>query len=126
MKIGLPSTGTRGLDDMIGEHFGRVPYYAIVDSETMETKVIENTSNHMGGTLAPPELLKEKGVEVMICRGLGRKAVAMFNDMDICVYVEANGTIRECIDAFKKEELSVATEQNACSQHAFGDHHHHH
>lgn len=119
----------RGLDDLIGEHFGRVPTYTIVDLETKEVNVIPNTSEHMGGQGYPPEIMKKEGVNIMICQGLGRRAIMMFIQMEIDVYIGATGTVQDAIDAYKQGRLLKASEDNACGQHAFRDehqHNHHH
>ena len=126
MKIGIPSMGQKGLDEMVGEHFGRVPTYTIVDLENDDVKVIENTSNHMGGEGYPPELLKREGVCTMVCRGLGRRAISLFQEMGIEVYIGAYGSVRETVEAFKQGKLQLATMGDGCQQHTFGDHHHHH
>lgn len=125
MKIGVPTMGDKGLDESIGEHFGRVPTYTIVDLDTNEVTVIPNTSHHMGGQGQPPEILQSKGIQVMICRGLGMQAITMFQDFGIDVYVGATGTVREAVDAFKLEQLQKAEIGNACKQHAFRDQRHH-
>ncbi|MFO7677002.1 MAG: NifB/NifX family molybdenum-iron cluster-binding protein, partial [Thermoplasmatota archaeon] len=49
MKICVPTMGNKGLEENIGEHFGRVPTYTIVDVENNKVKVVQNTSEHMGG-----------------------------------------------------------------------------
>lgn len=125
--------GKKGLDELVGEHFGRVPTYTIVDSETNDFKIIENTSSHMGGTGYPPELIKKAGGEIMLCGGLGRRAISMFEQMGIMVYVGAHGTVKEVLQLYKEGSLQPATDETACRQHAFrgeghgeGDHHHQH
>ena len=68
MKICIPTIGENGLDNAVGEHFGRVPTYTIVDIDTNVVKVIPNTSEHMGGEGQPPEIMAREGVNVMVCR----------------------------------------------------------
>jgi len=125
MKICIPTMGENGLDNVVGEHFGRVPTYTIVDLDTNEVKVIPNTSEHMGGQGYPPEIMAKEGVNVMVCRGLGRRAISMFEQMGIEVYIGASGTVRDTIAAFKQETLQKASEGDACAQHAFRDRHNH-
>jgi len=125
MRICIPTMGENGLDNPIGEHFGRVPTYTVVDLETNDVKVIPNTSEHAGGTGYPPEIMKKEGVNVMVCRGLGRRAITMFEQMGIEVYIGASGTVKDAVDAFKQGTLQKASEGDACTQHAFGDRHHH-
>ena len=31
MKVSIPTNGKKGLEDTVGEHFGKVPTYTIVD-----------------------------------------------------------------------------------------------
>ena len=125
MKICIPTIGENGLDNTIGEHFGRVPTYTIVDLDTNEVKVIPNTSEHMGGQGYPPEIMAREGVNAMVCRGLGRRAIMMFEELGIDVYIGASGTVKDAIEAFKQDSLQKANINNACGQHAFRDENHH-
>jgi predicted Fe-Mo cluster-binding NifX family protein len=125
MRVCIPTIGENGLDDSVGEHFGRVPTYTIVDLETDKVKVIPNTSHHMGGQGYPPELLIKEGVTVMVCRGLGRRAINMFEEFGINVYIGASGTVRDALMAFKRGRLQKAGAGDGCESHAFHDRHHH-
>jgi predicted Fe-Mo cluster-binding NifX family protein len=125
MKICIPTNGNNGLDEYIGEHFGRVQTYTIIDLETSEIKVVPNTSHHMGGQGYPPELMKKEGVNILVCRGLGRRAIGMFEEFGIDVYIGATGKVKDAIDAFKQGELRKAGIDDACGRHAFRDLHHH-
>jgi predicted Fe-Mo cluster-binding NifX family protein len=116
--------GQRGLDDSVGEHFGRVPTYTMVNLETNNVKVIPNTSHHMGGEGNPPEIMAKENIDVMICQGLGRRAISMFESLGIEVYIGASGTVKDAIEKFQKGKLQKATLDNACGKHAFRDHHH--
>ena len=119
MKVCIPSLGNRGLDEDIGEHFGRVPTYTLVDTETNEIKIIDNVSEHMGGQGYPPEIIAKTGAEVLVCSGLGRRAVMMFEELGIMVYVGAQGKVKDAIQLWKDNRLEPATDENACSQHAY-------
>jgi predicted Fe-Mo cluster-binding NifX family protein len=125
MMIGIPTMGSRGMREIVGEHFGRTPTYTLFDPETNELKVIENTSEHMGGVGHPPELLADHGVNVMICQGLGRRAIAMFSEKGICVLIGAGGTVSDAIQMWRNNELTEASEAHACGKHAFRSEHHH-
>ena len=102
MKVCIPTMGNRGLDEQVGEHFGRVPTYTIVDTETKEVNIIDNTSEHTGGSGYPPDIIAKTGTDAMLCSGLGRRAVAMFEDLGIMVYVGANGTVRDALLMWKE------------------------
>jgi predicted Fe-Mo cluster-binding NifX family protein len=125
MKICVPTMGNGGLDDWVGEHFGRVPTYTVVDLDTNEVKIIQNTSHHMGGHGDPPEIMAREGVNVMICQGLGRRAINMFESLGITVYIGASGMVRDAVDMFKQGDLQKASESDGCGKHTFRDRHHH-
>jgi len=125
MKICIPTVGDKGLDDNVGEHFGRVSTYTIINLDTDEVKVVPNISHHMGGQGNPPEIMAREGVNVMICKGLGRRAITMFEELGIDVYIGASGNVKDAVEAFKQGTLQKASEGDACGQHAFRDQHHH-
>jgi len=117
MRIALPTNGDRGMDEEISPHFGRAVTYTIYDTETKEVEVVDNTSSHMGGTGVPPDLLHEKGVEILICGGIGRKAIDLFGSRGIKVYCGAIDTVKDTIELFEAGILEEASMNNACSGH---------
>lgn len=129
MKISIPSIGKGGLEDAVCQHFGTAPVYTVFDTETGEVLVLANTSEHTGGVGHPPEIISAAGVQVMLCGGLGRKAVTMFNDLGIDVFVGAKGCVKDAIESWESGKLQAATSDTACSGHGHGhghDHHHEH
>ncbi len=119
MKVCIPTLGDKGLDEQIGQHFGRVPTYTIVDTETNEVKVIPNSSHHMGGSGYPPELMANAGVDVMVCSNLGHRAIGLFEGYGIRVYIGAHGTVRDAVDSWSGGMLQEATNESACREHRF-------
>ncbi len=117
MKVCVPTIGQSGMDDVVSPHFGRCLYYTLVDTETNEVSVFPNTSEHMGGIGLPPELIAKKGVHVMLCSGLGPRAIQMFEQFGIEVFVGASGTVKDAINAWKSGKLQLATDENACKEH---------
>jgi predicted Fe-Mo cluster-binding NifX family protein len=75
----------------------------------------------MGGRGYPPEIIAQTGAEVMLCGGLGRRAIAMFEELGIMVYVGASGTIKNAIQMYENGKLQAATDENACAGHGHGD-----
>ncbi len=117
MKISIPVMDCSGLSSTVGQHFGKVPAYAIMDTDSGELTFLENTSEHRGGVGLPPELMAKAGVNIMLCGGLGSKAVDMFTSLGIQVYVGAAGTVGETLEAYKAGKLCRADHQNACQEH---------
>lgn len=119
MRVCIPTMGDKGLDEQIGEHFGRVPAFTIVDLKTGKVEVIPNTSHHMGGSGYPPELMQKRGVDIMLCSNLGRRAIGMFEEFGIEVHIGAYGTVKDAIRMWENNMLQMATDKNACKQHAY-------
>ena len=117
MKIAIPTMDDKGLDGMVSPHFGSAPAFAIYDTETEEIFVLPNTSQHMGGVGLPPDLLHANDVSVLICGGLGVRALQMFNQLGIKVYNGAVETVSETLALWKDNKLSEATFDQACPGH---------
>ena len=113
MKLCIP-TNSGGLDDTVNDHFGRAPTYTVIDTETNEVLVVKNRSEHMGGLGKPPEHIMKTGAGVLICSGLGGRAIDMFAQFDIEIFVGATGTVRNAIDMWKEGKLTCASHDVAC------------
>jgi predicted Fe-Mo cluster-binding NifX family protein len=117
MKISVPSMGNKGLEEEISPHFGRAPIFTIYDTETEKVEILQNTSQHMGGSGLPPELMHAHGIDIMLCSGLGPRAVQMFEQLGIMVYVGAKGSVSDTIEAWKRGVLQEATDETVCKEH---------
>ena len=132
MRLCIPSETTGGLEDQVGYHFGRVINYTIFDDTSNQVEIIENTSSHRGGTKLPAELLRDHNVDVMICGGIGRRAIQLFEQYGVEIYIGAQGIVKDVIEQFKQNKLQMATNKDACQQHKYRkddhnhDHEHHH
>ncbi len=117
MKICVPTSGQGGYDDLVSEHFGRAPTFTVVDTDSNNVNVIDNQSEHMGGSGKPPEQIAKTGAQVLLCSGLGPRAIDMLTSFGIEVYVGAQGTARQAVDEWRAGRLQKASETNACKDH---------
>jgi len=117
MKIAIPVLNDQGVESKTADHFGRSPYFTIINTETNQVKTIPNNSEHTGGTGKPPELLKKQDVDTIVCSNLGPKAIQLCEKKDIEVYVGAKENVKKTIEAWKQNKLNQATNQNACENH---------
>lgn len=122
MRVCVPTAGAGGLDDRVGEHFGRSPTYTIYATEAEAVEILQNTSEHMGGTGHAAELVAKAGVDVVVCSGLGRRALALLWENGIQVYIGASGTVREALQAWQEGRLSLAQGADACEHQGCHDH----
>ena len=75
---------------------------------------IDNTSEHMGGKHLPPELLKINGVDVLVCRGLGSRALDMCREFEIEVYVCQAEKVKDAFDLWKNSNIKKAGSDDVC------------
>lgn len=113
MKCAIPVDTNQGENSIVGQHFGKVPYYAIWDSETEKLEIIENMSNHRGGVGLPMEFLA-KICNVVICKGIGAKAVSLGNQFGLQIFMGATGRVKDTISLFKEGKLYEATKDDGC------------
>lgn len=117
MNIVVPTNDKKGLDANIAEHFGRCNTYTFINSEGRIIKIIDNTSEHMGGTGLPPELMKKNGADVLLCRELGPRALDLCKKIKIMVYVGDANTVKEIFNKWKNGKLKEASSEDICKEH---------
>jgi len=110
LRIGVAAESNKGLDAEVSMHFGRCPYYAIVEADRGEIKqpveIIANpyASSH-GQPGQVPSFLKEQGIDVIIAGGMGPRAMGFFNQYGIKAITEGEGRVKEVVKGFLKGEL---------------------
>ena len=114
MKIVIPTDNKTGLDDKIAEHFGRCQTYTFLNEKGEILEIIENTSEHNGGQGLPPELMKKHGADILLCKGLGSRALDLCKEFDIDVFVYQAETVKNIFDLWKNNKLKPAGIDDAC------------
>jgi len=106
MKICV-SAVSDSLDAEVDPRFGRCPYFAIVDTETMAFESIPNTaSSSMGGAgIQAAQLVADRGAKVLITGNIGPNAFQALSAANIKVITGAFGSVREAIEKYKSGEL---------------------
>jgi len=117
MSIAIPTEGERGLEESVAYHFGRCETYTILDEKGKLIEVIDNESEHMGGEGLPPELLRRHGVRILLCHGLGPRAIGMCEQAGIEVYIGEGERVKEMFGLWKTGKLKKATMDDVCEEH---------
>lgn len=115
MKIAVPVETNEGLKSIVAGHFGHAPYYAFVEGKTRHCVIVPNASSHNGGDKLPPEWLFDEGVNVLICNGLGARAIGLCTQLGIEVYITEEQTVGESLGAFEAGTLTRAGSEDACA-----------
>jgi len=113
-RVVVPTIDDSGLDSQLSEHFGRTPYFTVIDldekSEVSNLKVVPNVGEHAGGSGYAHDLVLELKPNAIIVYGMGPRGLIGFQNARIAV-LKANGnTVKEVISAYKEDVLEELTE----------------
>jgi predicted Fe-Mo cluster-binding NifX family protein len=87
-------------NNQVSAHFGRCRNYTIfeVNGKEITEKTIIDSPPHQPGML--PGFLHQKGVDYVICGGMGPRAQNLFRGMNIEPVIGVTGTVDDAIQAF--------------------------
>ncbi|MFB6070079.1 MAG: NifB/NifX family molybdenum-iron cluster-binding protein [Halanaeroarchaeum sp.] len=105
MRVCFPTADDDGRDATLVEHFGRAPYYTIVDTKTDAVEPIRNESKHRGGEQPPPAFLADHGVDAVVAGHIGRRGVRLFETHDVDVYRGGEGTVSDLLERWRAGDL---------------------
>ncbi len=114
MKVAISSSG-KTLESDLDPRFGRAQYFLIVDTDTSELEVKENTQNlnlPQGAGIQAGKTVAECGVKAVITGNCGPKAFQVLQAAGIKVVTGIKGTVKEAIEKFKQDNLDFAEAPN--------------
>jgi predicted Fe-Mo cluster-binding NifX family protein len=112
MKVAVSSTGN-ALSSAVDPRFGRCANFIIVDLESMDFEVLENSQNlnlPQGAGIQAGQTIANSQAEVLITGNCGPKAFMVLEQAGIKVITGAGGTVEEVIERYKKGEFQGATQ----------------
>jgi predicted Fe-Mo cluster-binding NifX family protein len=124
VRIAISADNKNGLDSVVSPHFGRCPYYIIVDVEDKEIKDVQAVDNPYYGQHAPgevPGFINSQGVNVMLTGGMGRRAIAFFEQYGVEAVSGASGTVRHALELYLGGELRGVAPCRESREHAHGE-----
>jgi len=117
MRIVIPTNNKKGLEDTVAEHFGRCLTYTFLNEKGEVVEIVDNTSEHMGGAGLPPELMKRHGADILLCKDLGPRALALCSQLGIDVYVNQAETVKEIFEMWENNKIKKANIGDVCEEH---------
>lgn len=122
VRVAVSTDTDQGLDSAISLHFGRCPYFTLVDvdgQQVMSVQAVANPyyPNHEPGQV--PAFIHSQGANVMLAGGMGGRAVAMFEQLGVQPVTGAWGTVRQALEQYLGGELQGAA---PCSESAAHGH----
>jgi predicted Fe-Mo cluster-binding NifX family protein len=127
MRIAVSVDENKGLASVVSHHFGRCPYYLLADVEQREIRDVTAVANpffaqHQPGQV--PGFISSQGVQVMITGGMGRRAIAFFEQYNIVPVTGAFGTAQQVLEQYLNGGLQGAQPCRESVEHAHHGHHH--
>ena len=124
-RIMIPVEDEKGLEAQVAHHFGRAPYFAMVEldenQKTPKVKTEPNKSEHMGGPARHShESFLALKPDIVVAFGMGPGALHTFQDVGVTVLQATSETVKGNIESFKEGKLG---ELSGGCEHA---HHHEH
>ena len=121
-RIVMPVENQAGLEAPIAQHFGKAPYFAVVDLDENNTvlniKTEMNRSEHVGGIGLPHENLLVLNPDVFVVYGMGPGCLRSLQSTGMTVLKAVGNTVNDIVTAFKAGRLNVL--EGGC------EHSHHH
>jgi predicted Fe-Mo cluster-binding NifX family protein len=113
MKVALATDDDRGLEAVLSHHFGRCPYYVLVDiqdNKVREVKSVKNPAYESHGEAGEvPGFIKSLGAHVIISGGMGPKAIGFFREFGIEAITGVSGMVKSVIEAYIGGQIEGAT-----------------
>lgn len=120
-KIAIPTNG-----EVLDAHFGRAAGFTVFEIEGSTARFVEELSatglQHQHAGLA--SMFKNKGVEVLVCGGIGGGMINGLNSVGLEVVSGASGRVADVAQAYAEGKIVSA---GSVCQHDHGhDHNHDH
>jgi len=103
MRVAISADNRNGLDSVVSPHFGRCPYYVLIDLNGREVRQVDAVENPYYGQHVPgavPGFIRSQGVDVMLTGGMGRRAIGFFQQYGIEAVTGAAGTVRHALEQY--------------------------
>lgn len=102
--ICIPTLDKGGLLSCISTHLGKTSYFTFIKLENgkiKEINAIESANRHNGCSETPAEIILHSKVDVIICGGLGTRAISMLRRNGIEVISGASGKVKDALNEWK-------------------------
>ena len=112
IRILIPTQDMNGTE--IADHFGRAPYFAVVELDengtTIEMKVHPNTGEHSGGKGHAHDNVLHYNPKAIIVQGMGPRGIQSFQSKNVAVLRANSIFVQEIVQAFSQNTLEELTE----------------
>lgn len=108
MRIAISSETDAGLDAPVAGHFGRCPFFTLVDLEGNTIQAVQVVANPFFPAHEPgqvPQFVHSQHADIMLTGGMGGRAAAFFEQYGIQPITGAAGLVREALGQLQSGAL---------------------
>jgi predicted Fe-Mo cluster-binding NifX family protein len=113
-RVVIPAEDRSGLNAKLSEHFGRAPYFIVVDLDedgnVLSVQTLRNLGEHFGGVGRPAENILRLRPNAIITYGMGPRALSIFQSARIAVLRANANIVKEVLEAYRRGLLEELTE----------------
>jgi len=118
MRLCIPTETDDGLKSVLHAHFGSAPIFTIIDTNSGNIEVVNNSNqHHTHGQCMPFKVLQNHNIDAVACVGMGARAVISLNEGGIQAYRVTAGSVAEVIEKLQQGTLEKLTVETACTEH---------
>lgn len=118
MRIIIPLEEDRGLDSRLSEHFGRAPFFMVLELDdegnVLKQEVVRNEGEHFGGMGRPAGRILQLKPDAVINYGMGPRALSIFQQAGVAVLKADSNIVRDVLSSYVEGRLEELTE--GCQQ----------
>lgn len=114
VRIVFPVVDESGLSARLSRHFGRAPYFAVVELDAKgvvtNQRSVPNVGEHLGGSGKRAHIILELKPNAVITFGMGPRGLDAFQNAGVAVLRANADVVRDLIKAYNNDELEELTE----------------
>ena len=114
VRIVIPVLEESGLNARLSEHFGRTPYFAVIELDengrVSNQRTVPNVGEHLGGSGRRADFILQLKPNAIITYGMGPRGLNIYQSVRVAVLRANANTVGEVIAAYNKDELEELTE----------------
>ncbi|MDI6698686.1 MAG: NifB/NifX family molybdenum-iron cluster-binding protein [Candidatus Saccharicenans sp.] len=121
-RIVLPVAENKGLASRIADHFGRAPYFLIVEvdeqGQIASERPVSNSGEHSGGRGHAHDSILEFEPDYLIVPGMGPRGLKAMKSAGVEVLRTGADQVQEALEAFREGRLEILNQ--GCGHHRGG------
>lgn len=114
MRIVIPVLDEGGLDAKLSGHFGRTPYFVVIDldenGKILSQRTVPNVRTHFGGSGRRADNVLQLEPKAIIVYGMGARGLSIFQNSGVAVLRTQASTVREAVTEYNQNKLEELTE----------------